>query len=333
MKRRTLAPTIGAAALALIGCTSPSWAVYFRPADLSVRTSKAAFSEPMLSRAGGVRISEQTLTVLNVERKFRVHMPSIIESDEKLPLVIYIHCSDSDPIRSMEDSSLLKMAEKERIVVVAPSTEGPYTGWTSHPSIFPDGKQPSHDIEFFTQLIEEAPSRFPIDPQRIYIIGHRSGAMMSLRMAVELPDKVAGVGVVGGAIGVTAIRSGKSSRLPLPEKPIPIVAFSGEQDGHMPIGGGVGQGGNRRYPSASETMHFWIRADQCEWKPERDVLAKGKTYRAIYKNDQGVPMVVFYRLPKQDKDWPSNVSIDDHGDSMNATMLMWQFLKTKRLEQ
>ena len=188
-------------------------------------------------------------------------------------------------------------------------------------------------MSFFTKLIDEAPSRFPIDPERIYIVGHRSGAMMSLRMAVELPDKIAGVGVVGGAIGVTAIRSGRSSRLPMPEKPIPIVAFNGEQDGHMPIGGGVGLGGNRRYPSASETMRFWIRADQCEWKPERDVLSKGKTYRATYKNDVGVPMVVFYRLPKQDKDWPQRVSIDDHGDSMNATMLMWQFLKTKRLER
>lgn len=272
---------------------------------------------------------ERTLAVRGTLRRYRVMMPSDLRPGEKLPLVIFVHCSDSDPARSLEDSGFVTLAERERAVLVAPATRGPHTGWTSHPAIFP-GTPPSDDISFFRRLVPHLKKTLPVDPKRAYLVGHRSGGMMAHRVAADMGAHLAAVAVVGGTIGVTAERTGRSSTLTRVRAPVPVLIMHGERDEAIPFHGGRGAHAPRRYRSVRDAVSFWIRSNGAAWEPERVELAAGRTLRAIYRDARGRPVVVFFRLVEQGSEWPSAVAAGESGETVNASELIWAFFVRNR---
>ena len=48
------------------------------------------------------------------------------------------------------------------------------------------------DVVYLTELVEAISAQYPVDPQRIYFMGHSNGGFMSFRMACDRADMVAG---------------------------------------------------------------------------------------------------------------------------------------------
>lgn len=248
---------------------------------------------------------------------------------EKAPLVILIHCSTDTPEGIAARSGFDRLAASEGFYLAMPEVAGPKRGWTAHPAIFGKTKPPSDDIGYFRALVERLVDAYPIDPKRIYVVGHLSGGMMAYRLAAEMADVFAGVGVVNATIGVEATTTGLKSRVPHPSRPMPVVAFHGWSNDVLPYDGGKGSRGNRAYMSVNETIDFWKRANRCQDRGVPVRFGNRDTVEITYPSPDGRADVVLYKLPKGTHDWPKSVVVGD-GQTRSVADLMWAFLSRQR---
>ena len=87
------------------------------------------------------------------------------------------------------------------------------------------------DVAFVDALIGELEATYPIDEDRVYAFGHSNGAIMSYRLACELGDRVVGIGVFAGTLGVEVCD---------PAEPVSVIHVHGTADTNLPLAGGVG---------------------------------------------------------------------------------------------
>lgn len=57
-----------------------------------------------------------------------------------------------------------------------------------------------HDSLYLRDLILDVGSRVPVDPKRVYVIGHSNGGFMAHRLACEHSDEIAGIISLAGAL-------------------------------------------------------------------------------------------------------------------------------------
>jgi polyhydroxybutyrate depolymerase len=87
------------------------------------------------------------------------------------------------------------------------------------------------DVALTRAIIERAVTQYHADPARIYVMGMSNGAMMTFRLATELPEQFAAVAAVSGSIAA------KSQCAP-PVKPVSLLVIAGDADPLVPFGGG-----------------------------------------------------------------------------------------------
>lgn len=55
------------------------------------------------------------------------------------------------------------------------------------------------DVDYLTRLLDELLKRYPVDPRRIYVVGHSNGGFMAHRLACDIPDRFAAFVALAGA--------------------------------------------------------------------------------------------------------------------------------------
>lgn len=240
------------------------------------------------------------------------------------PLVILIHCSSDTSESIVRRTGFADLARREGFILAVPEVAAPGKGWTSHPKIF--GKEaPADDIAFFRDLIARLKGSYRVDPSRLYVAGHLSGAMMAFRLAADMPEQFAAVGAVNGTIGVTAQSTGVTSRLEKPKVPIPVIAFHGWENDVMPYDGGPAARAKREYVSVNETIRFWRSANGCTAQPRIARFGNRETVRILYPSVGTGADVLLYKLPKRDHEWPEAILDGDDGARRTPAELMWSF--------
>jgi polyhydroxybutyrate depolymerase len=260
------------------------------------------------------------------DRRCDVYVP---QGPGRHPLVLLIHCSTDTVETIVKKTGFADLAQREGFYLAVPEVAAKGKGWTSHPAIF-DKNVPADDIGFFRELLPKLKETYSIDPSRIYVAGHLSGGMMAYRLASDMPDQIAAVGVVNSSIGVTAVQTGRSSKLSAPARPVPVIAFHGWSNKVMPYDGGEGSRGPRKYLSVNEAIDFWKKADGCDAPAQVERYGKRDTVRIIYPNRDGHPDVVLYKLPHNDHEWPESIIAGPGGGRRTPAELMWEFFSTRR---
>jgi phospholipase/carboxylesterase len=95
----------------------------------------------------------------------------------------------------------------------------------------PDPEQVTSALETIDHFIEEILSVYPIDPQKLFLLGFSQGSLLSMYYALEHPSRVAGVIAQSGYIP-------SHINLEISEKDVKNKAFiltHGEQDTMIPI--------------------------------------------------------------------------------------------------
>ena len=156
-----------------------------------------------------------------------------------------------------------------------------------------------NDVDFFAALIENLTNKYNVDPDRIFITGISNGAMMSFRLAIELPHLFAAIAPVAGALPVDQIPLHNSSI------PVSVCVISGTHDTLVPWEGGMV--GTKRNPrgeviSVPDTVQYWVDHNLCNKTPYSSVLPdvdprdRTKVYLDKYSSGLNGTDVFLYRI-------------------------------------
>jgi polyhydroxybutyrate depolymerase len=272
-----------------------------------------------------------------VERTYRIHIPpSLLENIT--PALVFVLHGGGGTGEGMERTLTLggfnSLADQFNFIVVYP--DGIEKNWN-------DGRKnvsdPAHqqnidDIGFISALIDNLTFEFNIDPDRIFATGISNGAMMSYRLAFEIPEKIAAIAPVAGAIPTDLFAYNVS------DVPISVCIISGTHDPLVPWEGG--QVGFPRTPrgtviSVPESALFWVTHNNCSVLPNTTILPDidpaDHTWvqRDIYLNGTNSTEVILYTIYNGGHTWPDGYQylpealVGRTSHDINANIMIWEF--------
>ncbi len=200
-----------------------------------------------------------------------------------------------------------------------------------------DNPSSSDDVQFISSLIDHFAQAYPIDQTRVYATGHSNGSMMALRLALELPDRIA---AVVGSSGYMA----QNSQCKAVGTPAPLMLLAGTADPIMPYAGGAidipGESNQGLVISAEATIQLWLEmlgittAPSMSQLPDVSLDDNSTVTISSYQDN----LVSFYRIDGGGHSWPSldlpsrlKERQNPHNRDFYAADAAWEFMQQHRL--
>jgi phospholipase/carboxylesterase len=131
---------------------------------------------------------------------YKIHLPSHVEDGKKYPVVIALHGI------GYNEQHMLALVEdlKEEFILIGIRGDLPYEDGYAYYYLKeygnPERKLFDDSIEKLKDFIEYAIDHYPIDSDRVYLIGFSQGAILSMTLALILGDTVKGIVAMNGYI-------------------------------------------------------------------------------------------------------------------------------------
>lgn len=191
--------------------------------------------------------------IVGGNRQVTVNLPDTIANPA--PLLILLHSASTSGAHQENYMKLAPVAKKKGLIYIAPdgtlNPEGKRF-WNASKSCCNRYKQEVDDVAYLNSLIDEISTKYPIDPKRIYLIGHSNGAFMSFTFACKT-NRVAAIVAIAGALDADG-----GCR---PTSPVSLLNIHGTADKTIKLDGGVMN--NYPYTSSAETMKTFSGLDKC----------------------------------------------------------------------
>ena len=199
--------------------------------------------------------------VLPDDRPIEVRVPDDLDPADPAPLVVLLHGFGvsgeiQDAYLGMGDAAI-----ERGMVFVAPDGTPNGAGrrfWNATPACCGRGSDVD-DVAYLTDVIDKVRQDHPIDPTRIYLVGHSNGGFMSFAMACARADAIAAIAAIEAATFDDADACA-------PSEPVATLQVHGTSDTTIIYGGGTIAG--EPYPSAPETLAMWAAYDGCDPEPD-----------------------------------------------------------------
>ncbi|KAB2346023.1 alpha/beta hydrolase family esterase [Actinomadura rudentiformis] len=238
-------------------------------------------------------------------REYLLHVPPKLTKGKwrngkpakPLPLVLALHggLSNMNGFRAL--TGFDKVSNDKGFLVAYPN--GFMTTWNAGSCCGAAKLGNIKDVDFLSKLIDKLTGAGLADAKRVYVAGFSNGAGMAYRMACERPDKVAGIGVVEGAL-VTPCEPGR---------PVSAMIFHGTADRSVPFNGGGRRDFNdsRGFPPVSYAVDFWRKTGRLP-EMRRHVRAEGGAEcSSTGKGTRGAE-VTFCKIVGGTHSWPAGAS-------------------------
>jgi len=173
---------------------------------------------------------EEVIVVNGVKRKFYYYVPSKYDASKPTPLVLDLHGGWCSGLAQWVGTRSDRYAEKHGFICVAPNL------FEAMPFSF------EGEVAFISAIIDKMASQFNVDSKRIYAWGVSGGGLLATYLLYEMPDKIAGVGIVSATppyeqvkrylpfIGGAAFLNLRLRRGEFPPKPRTVVMFAGTKE-------------------------------------------------------------------------------------------------------
>jgi polyhydroxybutyrate depolymerase len=275
------------------------------------------------SAPGTINRIEKQLEIDGIIRTYVVDFPRSYDeqSEHSFPVVIALHGTGGSALQMEASYGLTEKADRENYVIVYPDgVRG--TGilgirsWNAGACCDYAMYNQINDVVFIQEVIDKLITAFHINHRRVYIIGMSNGGMMAYRLACELSEKIAAIGVVSATMIM--------DRPCQPQRSMPILHIHSQLDSKVPLAGGIGIGGYD-FPKVDSVMNVWSSLNSCsepttvenvdvvhtKWACDRSVLERYVTYDGGHS-------------------WPG-ATRTDRGDvpsrAINANDVIWSFLE------
>ena len=226
-------------------------------------TSRNAFQ---LTAPYPVGLSDQSITIGNIIRHYRVHVPASLSGAPKA-VVFVLHGGggqglDVSNTNGHPLSVFRTISEREGFIVVYPGGLPAQDGRAGWADCRADDKLSSDadDVAFLAALIERVRAQYGLPSTRVFMAGGSNGAMMTHAFAINRPDLLAAAATSSGSLAANPKPGACTAG---PAKPLPMLIVHGTADTQMPWNGGcvANLGGacrRGRVISAEATRDRWL---------------------------------------------------------------------------
>ncbi len=213
------------------------------------------------------------------DRTYHVYLPSGLPSGVPVPLLLAFHGGTGWGTQYEQNSGFDGLAEANRFIVVYPD------GVSVGSRLMPNGRvwnggdccgaavaQGVDDVAFVRQLLSRLGQDYAIDPARVFAAGHSNGGIMSYRLACELADRIAAIGLQAGWVAIDSCR---------PSRPVAALHIHGDADQNAPFDGGRGEKSIQASPAraALDSTAMLAAGDGCGGPPSATTAGDLTTYR------------------------------------------------------
>jgi polyhydroxybutyrate depolymerase len=289
------------------------------------------------NQASAPKLTDETLQHDGRSRRFLVHDFS---GGKRAPVVIVLHGGGGHPENAVDMSQFDVIAAREHFIAVYPGGTGGTPGgrlltWNAGHCCAYARENKIDDVGFIAAMIDQLVASGRADPRRVYVTGMSNGAMMTHVLARELPDRIAAIGPIVGAV---------FGDEPLAKGPVPAVIFVGQDDRTVPGAGGA-LGETRRdtlltnfaRPPADHDVapdvnqaDYWAKANKCSTAPVESFDRQDRLVELRWSCPGGAD-VHFYRVAGNGHAWPGGkagrAEADQPTQAFSASEVMWRFFR------
>lgn len=245
--------------------------------------------------AGGT-LAQRQLPARRGARSYLTYVPGDLVPDS--PLVIMLHGARQGPaaIRQLAGPALERQARVCGFAVAYPAGHAAYWNDGYTPTRYRRRVEGTDDVAFMGALIDAMAAEHAIDPQRVFVLGYGNGGQMAYRLAMEMPQRLAGAAVIAANLAVDgsleAIRRGL---------PVPLLIVNGTADRWTPYAGGalgvLGSRGGVRLRSAHASAEYFATLAGAQADPQEGylptVLPRLAPVRSTWSNKAGVAVALY----------------------------------------
>jgi polyhydroxybutyrate depolymerase len=200
--------------------------------------------------------STATTTLRVGDRPVAVHVPVASTGASALPLVIALHGYTASGAAMESYMNIAAEAHRRGFLYAYPDGSRDVRGdrfWNATDACCDLYGSGVDDSRYLSDVIDALRGAYPVDPRRVYLVGHSNGAFMAFRMACDHADRVTAIAAFNGAMWQDTARC-------RPSAPVSVLAIHSTHDESIAFGGGSL---SRAYPSADRTAADWVTLNRC----------------------------------------------------------------------
>lgn len=110
------------------------------------------------------------------DRHYFARMPADLAPDQRVGAIVFAHGYKGTGLGTMLNKRLRRVTAELGVALIGVKSAGP--DWALPGAPRDTGNNRGVELEYFDAVIDDATSRFPIDPERIMVAGFSAGGMM-----------------------------------------------------------------------------------------------------------------------------------------------------------
>jgi polyhydroxybutyrate depolymerase len=267
----------------------------------------------------------------DLERQYLLAAPDDAAKGDKLPLILALHRFTETPQVMAYSTDLHKLPEAEDVIVAFPA--GRFRRWNAFGAETPD------DVAFLRMVVNDVAARYPVDRERVYVVGSSLGAYMTHVAAAKAPELFAAAAAVMGSLPHPPEELGGPAGPPVPMVIIhgtadPVVRFEGPPEGL--------KGFWVESRPIRQAVEFWVKRNGVDPEPkvvelrDADPADETRVIREGYGEPGGPGEVVLYRVVGGGHTWPGGKEplprwmVGRVSRDIDATEVIWRFFQRHR---
>jgi polyhydroxybutyrate depolymerase len=267
-----------------------------------------------------------TMIVDGMRRTYLLNLPPGYYKDSiQFALVIGLHGLGGSATEFEHDYSFSDKANSAGFIAVYPEgvpSKGPLElrSWNAGNCCDYAMQHNIDDVKYISQLIDRLKANYKINAGKVYVTGMSNGAMMTYRLACEIPGKIAAIAPVSGTLIVSEPCN--------PAHSVPILHIHSAIDTKVPYYGGTGLAGYY-FPPVDSGLHVWSVFNSCTSQPI-NIQAVDYTLTK-WTDNTGNVMMECYLTDDGGHAWPGGLQSTSGADvpstAINATDVVWDFFQ------
>lgn len=239
-------------------------------------------------------IHTATVNFGGIDRKYIYYIPLGYGEISKLPVVFFLHGMGASAQIGVNvlGPQWHARAERDQAIVVYPDATSKH--WNDKLGGSYPLTDSVDDVGYISSLIDLFINEFKGNPSRVYVSGSSNGGMMTYRLSVDIPEKIAAI-----APFVSSISDQVAEQYP-DAKPIPIIITSGTADTVIKWSGGpIRVTRTASILSGDENVAYWVKRNGAKKKPKIHTLPDiepGDNSTVEVQEYKGKNDVVLYKI-------------------------------------